>query len=333
MGNNPHMNLPKSSSGVAIGWAPATADDAAALSGLFNTVAESDDTPERLSPETMAHELQSAFAPLDERTVVARVDGSVVAYGTVYHRDADAADLRTYIAAYVAPSHRNRGIEDAILDWATAAARGVLSNASAPRTYICSWLYKQQQDAAARLADRGFAPVRHWWEMERILDTAASVAMPVDVEIVPWADHHSGPVRVVANAAFADHWGSTPMDKGDWQKRMLDSPGFRQDLSFVALHGDQIVGYAYNEVYEEDWEAAGRSEGWIGALGVLREWRKKGIATALLAASMNAMRGAGLDAAMIGVDSSSPSGAQHLYQSVGFSTTSTGTTWQLELID
>ena len=123
------------------------------------------------------------------------------------------------------------------------------------------------------------------------------------------------------------------MDEADWQKRMLESPGFRQDLSFVARHDDEIVGYAYNEVYEEDWEAAGRSEAWISGLGVLREWRKKGIASALLAASMNAMREAELDAAMIGVDSSSPSGAHHLYQAVGFSTTSTGTTWQRPLAD
>jgi hypothetical protein len=46
---------------------------------------------------------------------------------------------------------------------------------------------------------------------------------------------------------------------------------------------------------------------------------------------MVSMRRAGAAAAMIGVDSSSPSGAQHLYQSVGFATKTTGTTWQLEV--
>ena len=165
--------------------------------------------------------------------------------------------------------------------------------------------------------------------MERHLDNDIAPSPIEGADVVPWTDEHSTPVRLIHNAAFADHWGSVPMDEDVWRKRMLESPGFRQDLSFVAVADDDIVGYSYNEVYEEDWESAGQSEGWIGGLGVLRDWRKKGIATALLAVSMNAMRAAGLEAAMIGVDSSSPSGAQHLYHDVGFRTKTTGTTWQL----
>ena len=51
-------------------------------------------------------------------------------------------------------------------------------------------------------------------------------------------------------------------------------------------------------------------------------------------AMMAAMTGVDVlfhEAAMIGVDSSSPSGAQHLYQAVGFRTKTTGTTWQKEM--
>ena len=93
----------------------------------------------------------------------------------------------------------------------------------------------------------------------------------------------------------------------------------------------EVVGYSSCEEYPEDSEAAGRREVWIGSLGVLREWRKRGIASALLAANMAAMRADGVEAAMIGVDSDSPSGAQHLYSSVGFETSITATTWQLEV--
>jgi ribosomal protein S18 acetylase RimI-like enzyme len=178
---------------------------------------------------------------------------------------------------------------------------------------------------------RGFFAVRHWWEMERLLSTEVAVSPEDGFSVVPWVDTHSIPVRMVHNAAFVDHWGSVPMDEDAWRKRMLQSPGFRPDLSFVAVADGELIGYAYNEVYEEDWESAGRSEAWIGALGVLRDWRKKGVATALLSKSMQAMRRSELDAAMIGVDSSSPSRAQHLYRSVGFRTTITGTTWQREL--
>jgi ribosomal protein S18 acetylase RimI-like enzyme len=167
--------------------------------------------------------------------------------------------------------------------------------------------------------------------MERRLEEPIATAAETGFSLVPWDEGHGMAIRAVHNAAFADHWGSVPMGEDAWKNIMLDSPGFRADLSYVAVAEEQIVGYAYNEVYEEDWESAGQSEAWIGALGVLREWRKRGIATALLNRSMDAMRRAGMEAAMIGVDSSSPSGAQHLYQSVGFLTKTTGTTWQREI--
>lgn len=325
------MRTPMTPPGLDVEWSAAAVTDASALSALFNTIAEADGTPERLSAETMEHELLSAFDPLDQRTIVARAAGDTVGYGTVFFRDSDADETRSYFAVYVAPDWRDQGLEDSITDWAVSVATDILEGATAEERYVCSWLYKKQEAAATLLERRGFEAVRHWWEMERNLDNEIAPLAIEGVDVVPWSDEHSAAVRLIHNAAFADHWGSTPMDEHVWQKRMLDSPGFRQDLSFVAIADGDIVGYAYNEVYEEDWEAAGQSEGWIGGLGVLRDWRKRGIATALLVSSMNVMRSAGLEAAMIGVDSSSPSGAQHLYRAVGFATKTTGTTWQLPL--
>lgn len=101
---------------------------------------------------------------------------------------------------------------------------------------------------------------------------------------------------------------------------MIETPRFHRDLSFCALHEGEVVGYSHNQVYPEDWEAAGRSEGWIGGLGVLRAWRKRGVATALMKRSFVAMEAAGLDYAMIGVDNDSPTGAHRLYEGVGFRT-------------
>jgi ribosomal protein S18 acetylase RimI-like enzyme len=168
--------------------------------------------------------------------------------------------------------------------------------------------------------------------MERLLGEEIDSPQEDGFTILPWSDEHSAPVRLVCNTAFADHWGFTPMTEDAWQKQSIDSPGFRQDLSFVALADGELVGYSYNSIHEEDWEAAGRSEAWIAGLGVLQDWRKKGIASALLGRSMETMKTAGLEAAMIGVDSASPSGAQNLYQAVGFHTKFTATTWQRESV-
>ena len=332
MGDNREMAHPASPPNLGIEWSPAAVGDAAALAALFNEIAEHDDTPERLSTDTMAHELESAYVPLDERTIVGRTpEGAVIAYSTMYHREGETDEDRVYIATYVRPDHR-KPLDEPLADWAIDAGKHELASSVSPRRYVCAWLYKSQQEAADRFLRRGFDPVRHWWEMERSLGESVAAVGEEGFSILAWADEYGPATRAVHNAAFQDHWGSVPMGEDAWQTRMLESPGFRPDLSFVAVADDRIVGYAYNEVYEEDWEAAGQSESWIGALGVLREWRKRGIATALLTRSMQAMKDGGLEAAMIGVDSSSPSGAQHLYQSVGFRTKTMGTTWQKEIV-
>lgn len=326
------MHRPTTPPDMEIQWTPATREDATELSVIFNEIAAHDDTPERLSSESMAYELEAYFAPLEEKTTTARdTAGAIVGYGTVFHRPSPAAEQRAYFNVYVAPTWRDRGLEELLIDWAIATGIGVLKDLVADRKYLCAWIYKKQEATARRFAGRDFEPVRHWWEMESLLAEEIAEVAQDGFAVVPWEDRHSEPARLVYNSAFADHWGSTPMDEANWTKLVVSSPNYRQDYSFVAVVNDAVVGYAANEVYPEDWEAAGRSEAWISGLGVVREWRKRGIATALLARSMQAMKDDGVEAAMIGVDSASSTGAQHLYQSVGFATRITGTTWQREV--
>ncbi len=326
------MNVPSFPSEHNLTYSPAKVADAAELSALFNAIADADDTPERLSETSMRHELESYFDPLEGRTVVVRDDeGSIVAYATVYSRLAEADEMRAYINVYVIPSWRGYNLEDPLIDWGLSVGTAVLEEVAAERRFVCGWLYKKQKQMAARFAARGFTPIRHWWEMECLLNRPMRPPRTKGFEIVPWAAEYDEPARLVYNAAFADHWGSTPMDEHQWQKQVIASPGFRRGYSFVAFGAGELVGYSACEEYPEDWDAAGRSEAWVGGLGVLREWRKRGIATALLTRSMEAMQTAEIEAAMIGVDSDSPSGAQHLYSDVGFITKITGTTWQLEV--
>ncbi len=326
------MNAPSLPPGLALTCSPATVDDAAELSALFNEIAEADDTPERLSEGSMRHELESYFDPPELRTVVVRDDQRViVAYATVYSRRAEAEEMRAYVNVYVAPSWRDGGLEDPLTDWAIDGAAAALADAPVERRFVCAWLYKKQAESSARFAARGFTPVRHWWEMECPLGHEVVTRPERGFEVVPWDDELDDATRLVHNAAFADHWGSTPMDASTWTKQLGGNPNFRPDYSFIALADGEPVGYASGEEYPEDWESAGRSEAWIAGLGVAREWRKRGVATALLARSMEAMRNSGIEMAMIGVDSDSPSGAQHLYRGVGFITKIKGITWQLEV--
>lgn len=94
---------------------------------------------------------------------------------------------------------------------------------------------------------------------------------------MPWPADDDGDrdeeIRAAKNAAFADHWGSTPTSAHHWVQ-MVRGPGARRDLSFTALdEHDRVVAHCLNKRFEADDAVTGRRDGWIDNLGTLEEWR------------------------------------------------------------
>ena len=144
------MKVPQTPPELGITWRPIDVADAPQPSALFNAAAEADDTPERMSPATMAHDLTS-FEPLDGRSIVAEMeDGEIAAYGGVYFREADTAELRVYVSSYVHPDHRHCGIEEPLVDWTIATGERVLAETTATKRYVCAWLYKRKHQRLQR---------------------------------------------------------------------------------------------------------------------------------------------------------------------------------------
>jgi mycothiol synthase len=71
-------------------------------------------------------------------------------------------------------------------------------------------------------------------------------------------------------------------------------------------------------VSPEDNARTGRQEANIREVGVLRGWRKRGVASALIAQCLRLMHAAGLEYAGLGVDTANPTGALGLYEKLGF---------------
>ena len=69
---------------------------------------------------------------------------------------------------------------------------------------------------------------------------------------------------------------------------------------------------------EDDWAAAGYTSSYIDLVGVAREYRGRGVAATLLAAVVSASARAGLERAVLDVDSDNPTGALGLYKRLGF---------------
>jgi ribosomal protein S18 acetylase RimI-like enzyme len=171
----------------------------------------------------------------------------------------------------------------------------------------------------------GLRPLRWFADLTcRLADPPPELVVPEGIRIVPMREDHLEAVRLAHNESFEGRWGMQPLDEAHWLEELNRSTA-RLEWSWVAIDNasSEIVGYITNAAYEQDWEAQGYADGWTDRLGVRKPWRRRGIARALLTATMRSYAYAGLDAAGLGVDTEQPTGAYGLYAEMGFVATNT----------
>ena len=99
---------------------------------------------------------------------------------------------------------------------------------------------------------------------------------------------------------------------------MQSLPSFRPELCRIARRGEEVLGFVITEINEDDWERQGSRSVYIGLVGTVRESRGRGMASALLADVLAASRTAGLELAVLDVDTENPTGALGVYTRLGF---------------
>jgi ribosomal protein S18 acetylase RimI-like enzyme len=84
---------------------------------------------------------------------------------------------------------------------------------------------------------------------------------------------------------------------------------------------------------EDENDARRLRRGYTEAICVRRPWRRQGLAKALIARSLRALREAGMDHAVLSADDDNPNGAVQLYCSMGFRVTKEYTTYRKPMAD
>jgi mycothiol synthase len=167
-------------------------------------------------------------------------------------------------------------------------------------------------DTVAAYRQLGFEQL--YTEREMVLDLRGAPPdgqTPGGVAIAPWTRERDAAIREAYNDAFRDR-GFAGFDEDDWAGETFSAQdGFRADLSFLALDGAVLAGFCLCEGADEP------DTGWIDTVGVRPAYRRRGVATALLARTMAAMRDAGLDRAALRVNEDND-GARRLYERLGF---------------
>jgi mycothiol synthase len=221
--------------------------------------------------------------------------------------------------AFVDPDYRRRGLGTALLDWSIERIRRRAAIED-PGLNVTVEGGSEDQEAGHRalLAAAGFQPVRHFFLMRRpTLDDVPAAPIPDGLEVRPVTEDQRRPIIAAEFEAFRDHWGSRPMTEESVQTT-LNMAELDTDLWVVAWDGDEIAGVVENWIWTEENEELGVRRGWLERISVRRPWRRRGLARALTAMSLNRLREAGMQEAMLGVDSENPNGALGLYEGLGF---------------
>lgn len=256
--------------------------------------------------------------------------GRVVAYGLVSFVPSDRTRQLAHLGGLVDPGERGRGIGAALMAWQIERARARLAEETSLPRAIRATTWEWIQDDRDLYERFGFAAVRRFDEMTKVLTAPEVVAGIADVEIVPWDRTRDEESLLANNAAFADHWGATPLSMGNW-RHLVGGPDTRLASSFFALSDDRIVGMALAAHHPLDHQATGRREGWVRILSVDRDFRGRGIARALLSSCHNSFIAAGYSHSTLRVDAENLTGANVLYERVGYERARTSLIYEMEV--
>ena len=246
-------------------------------------------------------------------------DGAVAAYAHLWD---GAPHVQLEQFGCVDPGHTRRGLGGFLLAWLGQRAPELMQTAPlAARLSLTAWVNSLDTGTRRVLGAHGYQHVRSNWRMVIDLDSPAALAAPtwpagVGVRsYVPGQDERAA--LTVIRSAFRDHWGyiERPFedDLAHWIQRWNSDPHFDPSLWQLAVAGDEVIGTALCRLAIPD----DPEMGFIFSLGVLRAWRRQGIAGALLRQCFAELRQRGQRRAGLGVDAGSLTNAVRLYENAG----------------
>ena len=266
--------------------APAVADLIAALERHFLG-----------RPEMNASDLLDEWRELNlaNDTWLIELDGRPAGYAALYTK------RHTFVDAYVHPTAFGRGIGSQLVQLTEGEARrrGI--------TLLRNGVIENDERAHALLEAHGYRVVRRFYRMAIELDAPPPSAWPQGLQPSRYDPREARAFHAALEEAFADHWDHRPESFEDWRRRVLEAPDVDTTVWWAVKQGDEIAAAAICDV-----ERYGM--GWIGLMGVRKQWRGRGLGLALLRHCFSELYARGQRTVGLGVDAENPTGATRLYE-------------------
>ncbi len=256
----------------------------------------------------------------------AEVDGQPAGYCRCWWLVNGEGQWIGFSLAFVHPAWRRKGIGTAFFQFCEGRLRQTsaqliadgLLDASAPRFFEVDEVNETETAREALLTKFGYVPVRYGFGMVRPdLENIPDLPLPDGLEVRPVLPEHYRLIHDASNEAFQDHWGYISEPEEEYQK-MLEDSNFDPSLWRVAWAGDQVAGMVCSFINKSENVEYNRKRGYTENISVRRPWRKQGLASALIALSLKAIKERGMTEAALGVDSQNLSGALRLYEKMGY---------------
>lgn len=299
---------------------PLTVDDAAAITEILDENEAAEPAELNFDLTEIDELLTGPTVDLPRGSIALSDAGRMVAFG-VLELSPPSAEWKALAFGGVRTAYCRRGVGTRVLGVlnGSAAALRDLENRDQPGE-LRMWLPSDRL-ASARLAARaGFEPRRYYFDMR--CDLGLGLPAPAessdDLSVLPWSLELDESLWLASNESFADHWGSTPTSYDRWRHMTSESASFRPELCRLAVEGGRVIGFVLVTEFVADTRTRGYRTGYISRVGTRREARGRGIASALMTTTMRALDAEGYRAAELGVDTASPTGANRLYERLGF---------------
>ena len=291
----------------------ATLDDAPAINELITAA---DVAVQGWSESSEGDVLQWwRMMELEENSWVLHDGGTIAAYAVGFaHGDTYELD------GFVHPDRQGRGLGAWLVARAEERARELAM------AQLFAWSLAADERAHHLFAQLGMRELRRFYRMAIDFDGAPpEPRWPDGVRLETFEPEDARAFHDALGEAFEDEWHFISMPFEEWYElRVVKDPDFDPTLWFLVRDGDEVAAVLRGE---PDRSGAG----FVGAIGVRKPWRRRGIALALLQHAFGEFYRRGKPRVTLGVDAENPTGATRLYERAGMHVAYEAVTYGKEL--